>query len=169
MRANIKAGDITYEDLINVNPFSNAICMRSVTGQEIADALEYSVSFAPDDFGGFLQVSGMTFDVDLSVKSQVKLDEDGMFDGFVSDDRRVSNICIDGKPIDPKKEYSVASIEYILFNQGNGYAMFTGDRIDLGRYLEDIDSLIEYMKSLNGEVPNDYADVGGQGRIRITQ
>ncbi len=169
VRANIKAGDITYEDLINVNPFSNAICMRSVTGQEIADALEYSVSFAPDDFGGFLQVSGMTFDVDLSVKPQVKLDEDGMFDGFVSDDRRVSNICIDGKPIDPKKEYSVASIEYILFNQGNGYAMFTGDRIDLGRYLEDIDSLIEYMKSLNGEVPKDYADVGGQGRIRITQ
>ena len=47
--------------------------------------------------------------------------------------------------------------------------MFTGDRIDLGRYLEDIDSLIEYMKSLNGEVPNDYADVGGQGRIRITK
>ena len=43
------------------------------------------------------------------------------------------------------------------------------DRLDLGRYLEDIDSLIEYMKSLNGEVPKDYADVGGQGRIRITE
>ena len=169
VRANIKAGDITYEDLINVNPFSNSLCMRKVTGKEIADALEYSVSFAPDDFGGFLQVSGMTFDVDLGVESQAKLDENGMFDGFSGDERRVSNICIDGKPIDPEKEYSVASIEYILFNQGNGYTMFTGERVDLGRYLEDIDSLIEYMESLSGEVPKDYADVGGQGRIRITE
>ena len=58
-------------------------------GQEPADALEYSVSFEPDEFGGFLQVSGMTFDVDLGVKSQVKVDEDGMFTGFSGDERRV--------------------------------------------------------------------------------
>ena len=169
VRANIKAGDITYNDLINVNPFSNALCMRKVTGQEIADALEYSVSKAPDDFGGFLQVSGITFDVDLSVDSQAKVDEDGMFAGFSGDKRRVSNILVNGEALDPAKEYDVASIEYILFNQGNGYTMFTGDRVDLTRYLEDIDSLIEYVESMDGVVSEDYSDPAGQGRIHFTK
>lgn len=169
IRADIKAGDITYNDLINVNPFADELLMRKVTGQELADALEYSVSFEPDEFGGFLQVSGMTFDVDLGVKSQVKVDEDGMFTGFSGDERRVSNILIGGEPIDPKKEYMVACLEYILFEQGNGYTMFKGEKVDLDRHLQDIDSLIEYLGSLNGVVPEEYADIKGQGRIRIKE
>lgn len=165
VRANIKAGDITYEDLININPFSNSLCIRNVTGQELADALEYSVRDVPNDFGGFLQVSGITFDVDLSVRSQVKTDKDDMFAGFDGKERRVSNIRINGKDVEPDREYKIASIEYILFNQGNGYTMFNGDRVDVGRYIEDIDALIEYMEYLGGEVPGEYSDVAGQGRI----
>lgn len=169
VRANIKAGDITYGDLLAVNPFSNQLCIRRVKGQELADALEFGVSFAPDDFGGFLQVSGITFDVDLGVASSVKLDPNKMFEGFTSDERRVSNIMINGDPLDPDKEYEVASIEYILFNQGNGFSMFTGDRVDMDRCIEDVDALIEYMQSMNGKLSEDYADVGGQQRIRIKQ
>ncbi len=168
VRANIKAGDITYEDLINVNPFSNSLCIRMVSGQELADALEYSVSAMPDDFGGFLQVSGMEFDVDPHVKSPVKIDENGMFAGFASDERRVSNITVNGEPLNLKKQYRIASIEYILFNQGNGYTMFTGDRVDLPEYVEDIDALIDYTNSLDGKIPDGYGETGGQGRIRIT-
>ncbi|MBO4266671.1 MAG: bifunctional metallophosphatase/5'-nucleotidase [Lachnospiraceae bacterium] len=169
VRANIKAGDITYGDLLSVNPFSNQLCIRRVKGQELADALEFGVSFAPDDFGGFLQVSGITFDVDLGVPSPVKLDSNKMFEGFASDERRVSNIMINGEPLEPDREYEVASIEYILFNQGNGFTMFTGDRADMGRCIEDIDALIEYMQSMNGKVSEDYADISGQGRIHIKQ
>ena len=167
VRANIKAGDITYGDLLAVNPFSNSLCIRKVKGQEIADALEFGVSFAPADFGGFLQVSGITFDVDFSVPTQVILDENDMFTGFRSDERRVSNIMINGEPLDPDREYEVASIEYILFNQGNGFTMFTGDRVEMDNYIEDIDALIDYMQSLGGKVPEDYANVSGQGRINI--
>ena len=169
VRANIKAGDVTYGDLLAVNPFTNQLCIRKVKGRELADALEYGVSFAPDDFGGFLQVSGITFDVDLTVDPAVVLDDNKMFAGFSSDERRVSNIMINGEPLDPDREYEVASIEYILFRQGNGFTMFSGDRVDMDRCIEDVDALIEYTQSLGGKVPEEYADVSGQGRIRIKQ
>ena len=167
VRANIMKGDVTYGDLLNVNPFSNALCIRKVTGEELSDALDYSVGFFPDDFGGFLQVSGITFDVDYDVKSQVKLDDNKMFAGFAGDDRRVSNIMVGDEPLDPSKEYEVASIEYILFNQGNGYSMFTGDRVELDGYIEDIDALIQYLDSMKGKVSEEYAEVSGRERIHV--
>lgn len=166
VRDNIRTGNITYEDLININPFSNALCIRKVTGQELADALEYSTSEMPDNFGGFLQVSGITFDVDTNVQSQVILDENGMFNGFNGAERRVSNIKVNDEPLDPDREYEIASIDYILFNNGNGYTMFKGDRVDLERYIEDIDALIEYTQSFNGEIPDEYRNIEGQGRIK---
>lgn len=168
IRANIKAGDITYEDLLNVQPFANELCVREVTGQELLDALEYSVCFAPDEFGGFLQVSGISFNVDTSKDAGVKLDKEGMFAGFDKDRRRVSNVKINGESLDPDKKYKAASIRYILLNKGNGYTMFGGDKEDLDRYLEDITALREYLASMDGKISEDYRDPEGQGRIDFT-
>lgn len=167
VRANISAGDITYEDLLNVQPFANELCVREVTGQELLDALEYSVSFSPDEFGGFLQVSGMTFDVDPDEDAGVKLDGEGMFAGFEGDGRRVSNVKINGEMLDPDREYKAASIRYVLLEKGNGYTMFNGKKVDLDRYIEDITALKEYLASMNGKVPEDYKDPKGQGRIHF--
>lgn len=167
IRKGIKKGEITYEDILNVHPFANEMCVRMVTGQEILDALEYSVSVAPDDFGGFLQVSGITFDVDLDKDAKVKKDELGMFAGFGSDERRVSNVKVNGEALDLKKEYKAASNKYILFQKGNGFTMFEGEKVDLGRYVEDAQVLIEYLDSLGGKVPEEYRDPEGQERIHF--
>ncbi|MBR4718932.1 MAG: bifunctional metallophosphatase/5'-nucleotidase [Lachnospiraceae bacterium] len=167
VRNNIKAGNITYGDLLGVNPFSNEVVARYVSGQELADALEYSVSFAPDDFGGFLQVSGITFDVDMSKNARVKLDDSRMFEGFDSDERRVKNIMINGEPLDPDRKYQVASIGFILFNKGNGYTMFNGEKIELDRYIEDITALKEYLASMDGRMSEDYKDQKGQDRMHF--
>ncbi len=167
VRADIMTGDITYQDLLNVNPYSNELCIRLIKGSELADALEYSVAFEPEPFGGFLQVSGITFDVDLDVPSCVKVDDDEMFDGFSGKERRVSNIKINGEPLEADREYKIGSISYILFDEGNGYNMFTGDKVELDSYSEDVDALLKYMKSLNGVVPEEYADIDGQERIHF--
>ena len=82
---------------------------------------------------------------------------------------RYPAIMINGEALDPAREYEVASIEYILFRQGHGFTMFSGDRVDMDRCIEDVDALIKYMQSLGGKVPEEYADVSGQGRIRIKQ
>ncbi len=169
VRANVKAGDITFEDLLNVQPFSNELCVREVTGQELLDALEYSVSFLPSEFGGFLQVSGITFDVDTTKDAGVKLDKEGMFEGFDKDERKVSNVKINGEPLDPDKAYKAASIEYILLRKGNGYTMFNGEKEDLDRYLEDITALREYLASMDGKISDDYKDQNGEGRINFVK
>ena len=166
--ANIKAGDITYEELLDVQPFANELCVREVTGQELLDALEYSVCFAPYEFGGFLQVSGMTFKVDTTKDAGVKLDKEDMFTGFDKNERRVSDVKINGEPLDPDRKYKAASISYILLNKGNGYTMFGGEKVDLDRYLDDITALREYLASMDGKIPEDYRDPEGQGRIDFT-
>ena len=170
VRATIKAGEITYNDVLMVNPFSNQMCAVKVKGQTLADALEYSVSYAPSLFGGFLQVSGITFDVDLDKDAQVQRDENGMFMGFGSDERRISNIMVGGEPLDPDKEYTVGSLNYLLLEKGDGYTMFSEEnveQIDLGRYVEDAEAIVEYMDSMGGKVSDKYADVNGEGRIHF--
>lgn len=168
IRDNISAGDITYEKILQTTPFCGEVCCIRLKGQVIADALEYSVSFAPDMFGGFLQVSGITFDIDLDKNAQVKRDENGMFVGFESDERRVSNIMVGGEPLDPEREYTVGGLKYNLVSQGNGYTVFDGaEVVELDRYIEDAEALVEYMKTMNGTVSEDYADRFGQERIHF--
>lgn len=167
VRADISAGEITFGDLLNVNPFSNQLVIKKVTGQELLDALEFSVSYVPDEFGGFLQVSGVTFDVDLDKEAKVKVDKDDMFAGFGSDERRVSNVKVNGKDLDPDKEYSVAGYSYILNDHGNGYTMLEGEEAALDRYVEDVMALREYLESMGGKMSDEYKDPDGQERIRF--
>ena len=166
IRTDIDTGEITYKELLDVNPFSNVIASRYVKGSELADALEFSVYAFPDLFGGFLQVSGITFDVDPSVKTPVTVNDS---QEFVSIDgpRRVSNIKINGEPIDPDRYYKCASNDYILQNGGNGYNMFTGEMTDVGKVMTDLDSLKEYLEHLGGVIPAEYSDEDGQGRINF--
>ena len=60
IRAGLRAGEITYGDVLSVFPFGNHLRTIEVTGQQLLDALELSVSKLPEENGGFLQVSGLT-------------------------------------------------------------------------------------------------------------
>ncbi len=64
IRASIHAGDITVADVYNVLPFDNSLVVVEMMGMDILEALEHSVRLVPEQNGGFLQVSGITFEVD---------------------------------------------------------------------------------------------------------
>ena len=167
IRAGIPAGDITYGQIIAVNPFGNQICMVEVTGQELLDALELAAAHLPGEFGGFLQVSGMTFTIDVSVGSSVELDENNLFVS-VNGARRVKDVMIGDKPIDPEQTYTLASHDYKLKNMGDGYSMFADNKILLDGIALDNQALINYIvDGLGGAVGEAYADPYGQGRITI--
>ena len=53
----IGAGEVTRKDLMDVNPWNNAMCVIEATGQQILDALEHGARNNPEENGGFLQVS----------------------------------------------------------------------------------------------------------------
>ena len=167
VRADIGKGDITYGDIISVHPFGNKNVVIEVTGRQIEDALEWSCRSVPDEEGGFLQVSGMSFKVDTSVKSGCTVDENGMMTG-IKGERRVSDIMIGDKPLDPDSKYTVAGNEFILMRNGNGYSSFDGATVVVEDAGLDNQLLIDYIvEDLGGTISEDYSDPYGQGRIGI--
>ena len=169
IRDSIPAGDITYEQIIAVHPFGNALCVVEATGQEILDALEMSVRHVPDETGGFLQVSGLTFEVNMGVESSVVVDDADMF-VEVAGDRRVQNVLVGGEPIDPEATYTLASHNYMLKSGGDGYTMFADNALLQDEVMLDNQVLINYItESLGGVVGEEYSDPYGQGRITFVE
>ena len=165
IREDILAGDITYNDIISVHPYGNAVCMVEATGQQVLDALECGAMVTPEEFGGFQQVSGLTYEIDVDTPSSVKLDDNGMFVG-VDGEYRVKNVMVGEEPLDPEKTYTVASHNYMLKNGGDGMNMFMECEILLDEVMLDNQALIEYLKTgLNGVVGEQYKEPYGEGRI----
>lgn len=165
IRTDIPAGDITYGDIINLMPFGNELCMVEATGQQVLDALEMSVKFVPDEFGGFQQVSGITFEIHMNTDSPVILDENGMFEK-IDGKRRVQNVMVGGKPLDPDKIYTVASSNYLLKNGGDGNNLFVDCKLLLEDTKLDNRVLIDYITEvLDGVIGEAYKDPYGDGRI----
>ncbi len=165
IRTDLPAGDITYGDIINLMPFGNEFCMVEATGQQVLDALEMSVKSVPDEFGGFLQVSGISFEIHMKVDSPVILDENGMFAG-IDGERRVGNVMVDGEPLDPEKIYTVASYNYLLKYAGDGNNIFVDCKLLLEDTKLDNQVLIDFIvEGLGGIVGEEYKDPYGQGRI----
>lgn len=180
IRADIAAGEVTYGDILSVHPYGNSLCTVKATGQEILDALEMASRFclsSPDDGenavgenGGFLQVSGLKYTIDTSVKSTVETDEQGNFLSC-GDGRRVKNVFVLGKDgsfteLAPDRVYTVASHNYLIKEGGDGLNMFTDNEPIIDEGMKDYEILITYLRDvLDGTVGNEYALP--QGRIEI--
>jgi 5'-nucleotidase/UDP-sugar diphosphatase len=101
-----EAGPITRRTLIAMHPFGNAVTKAALSGRLLLEALNFGVSKLPATAGHFPQISGMTMTVDLTVPPS----------------ERVTNVMIDGKPLDLNATYTVALPDYMLTG-GDGYTM----------------------------------------------
>lgn len=169
IRADLDKGDITYEDIINIHPYGNEMCVVEATGQDILDALELGSANYPEESGGFLQVSGLSYTIDASIPSSVIKTEEGEFvkvDGAY----RVTNVLVGGQPLDPAKTYTLASHNYMIKEGGDGFTMFKDNRLIQDCTMIDNQLLIEYItNTLGGSVGSEYAAPYGQGRINTTE
>lgn len=169
IRGDIKKGDITYEDMISVFPFGDRIVVIEATGQEILDALEWGARSVPDENGGFLQVSGLTYEIDTTVESTCTSDENGMMTG-VSGKRRVKNVLVNGEPLDPDRKYKTASVEFLILSHGDGNTAFDGAEVLVNDAGLDNQTLISFISDkMGGSIGEDYADPYGNGRIVIME
>ena len=167
IRVQLNAGDLTLNNILTVHPFGNSLTVIEVTGQQVLDALEWSVHSLPGEFGGFDQVAGLTFEYDATIESPVIEDDSKMFAG-VDDtkERRVRNVLVGGEPLDPEKTYKLASHDYQLLNNGDGYTMFAGAKVLQESVKLDNQELIDYItETLGGVVGEGYDNPYGQGRI----
>ena len=102
----LPAGPLTKRDVNALLPFLNVLVVLEVPGKVILDVLERSVSVYPREFGGFLQVSGLTF----------------VFDPSRPAGQRVVRVLVGGEPLDPGRRYTLATNSYTA-GGGDGYTM----------------------------------------------
>lgn len=165
IRVKINAGDITLNDILKVHPFGNAMCVVEATGAQILDALEWTARNVPGENGGFLQVSGLTYEIHTYLPSTVTNDDKGNFTG-VTGEYRVKNVMVNGEPLDLEKTYTVASHNYMLKNGGDGTNMFQSCKVLVDEAMLDNQVLINYITgTLGGVVGEAYANPYGEGRI----
>ena len=133
IRATLPKGDITMGTVYDIMPFQNDIATLTVTGEQLLELCEFSVASLPASFGGFLQVSGMTFEVDLSA-------EPGS---------RVSSVTVTGEPLDTEREYTLAIPDFVA-NGGDGNNVLVGTPTQLsGDFAEAIADYIKELKDIS--------------------
>ena len=165
IRVNLPRGDIKLNDLVSVYPFGNHISVREVTGQQLLDALEWAVQDVPHEFASFLQVSGLSFEIHTYIKSSCRTDDDNGFAG-VTGEYRVKNVMVAGEPLTLDRTYTVAAVDYLLLNHGNGFTMFDGGKVILQSGEPDYTVVANYIRDdLKGVIGDAYESPYGQERI----
>jgi len=109
------AGPITRRTVVAMHPFGNTICKIALPGRVLLQALNRGVSRLPAQAGQFPQVSGMTMTVDRNAPPN----------------ERVSDVQINGQPLDPNRTYTLALPDFVL-KGGDNYTMFAGQTVLVG-------------------------------------
>src|SRR5205085_478245 len=106
------AGPITRRTILSLHPLGNVICTVRVPVRVILAALRNGVARFPATAGAFPQVSGLAFTIDSAAPP----------------DARVTEVRVNGEPLDADRRYVVAIPDYI-FQGGDGYTMFPGGEV----------------------------------------
>ena len=165
IRADIPAGDITFNQLLNLLPFNNTVVVSEISGQTIKDMLEMTLMSWPNESGAFPHISGITFSVNTAIPSSVVIDENEMFVG-VSGEYRVYDLKIYNKesgkyePIDLNGTYTIAASNHYLLEYGSGLKMLESAKIIQNDGVLDVEVLENYINEmLGGTIGKEYADV----------
>ena len=165
LRAPIKSGDMTFNDIYSVFPFNNRIVTAEITGQVLLDMLEMSMISYPQEDGAFPHMSGITFSVNKSIPSSIKVDENGFFNK-VDGDYRVYDVKVldkesgNYKALELDKKYILAAADYYILNFGSGMSMFKDAKVVESEGMLDVEVLERYITdNLNGVIGEEYKDV----------
>lgn len=111
----IRPGPITQRDVLAILPFKNKVVKLEVTGELLRRTLEHGVARSAEDAepGRFPQVSGLRF----------------TFDASRPPGSRIVEVTVNGKPLDEKRKYTLATSDYVGINGGDGYAMLKEARV----------------------------------------
>ena len=116
IRTGLPKGAIRVKDIYSIVPFDNYIVAIRMKGSLLRQALEHAVSGnEADNPGAFPQISGIRFS----------------YDSALPPGNRIREIYVGGKPLDPDREYVVATQDFIVAG-GDGFKAF-GDAIRSSR------------------------------------
>ncbi|WP_319939122.1 bifunctional metallophosphatase/5'-nucleotidase [Xenorhabdus littoralis] len=128
IRAPMDAGDVTYNAIYTVQPFSNMMVTNTLTGEQIKRLLE--------------QQWDRTRPQVLLVSHSFQYSWDSIKP--VGDRVIAGSMKINGKPVDMKAKYRVAANEY-LATGGSNFSVFK-EGTDPVYSVPDVDAVVKYFK-----------------------
>ncbi|MFN1648127.1 bifunctional UDP-sugar hydrolase/5'-nucleotidase UshA [Vibrio rotiferianus] len=137
VRDSIEAGDITYKDVLTVQPFGNMVSYVDMSGKEVLDYLNV-VATKPVDSGAYAQFAGISMTV-----------ENG----------KVSNVFIGEKQLRLDSEYRFTVPSYNA-SGGDGYPKVNTHPGYVNTGFTDAEVLKEYLESHSPIDVNEYAPSG---------
>ena len=156
------AGNITYYMLYQVLPYRDEIVMIGMTGSDLRQALEGSASSlgpgtGPVDAGGFLQVSGIRFVIDMAGTPYNATYNGSTFIAVTEHGSRVKDVTVAGPdgnyhPLDDNQTYTVF-VNNWLAGGGDGYQVFSAQQNKTGTTVYDIDPVAEYLRQNSPVTP----------------
>jgi 5'-nucleotidase/UDP-sugar diphosphatase len=132
IRTDLPAGDLTVKHIYTVLPFDNTVVICTLKGSEVQNLFNF-IATIPQTKGGFPQVS------------------DGVSYTLNYDKGVCENILIGGKPIDPAKDYKIATNDYMAAG-GDGYVVFKKSSLIFNTSIWMRDGVIDYLKTLGGTI-----------------
>ena len=152
IRTELKAGQLTYGDLVALLPYDNYVSVVEITGQELVDVLKACTQFLPALNGDFPQVSGMKFTVNVP-------------DNSISELVVLNKVTNEYEPVDLNKTYRLATIDYCITG-GGLQGKLKKNKIITPNIVVYNECLIQYVTDkLNGHITKEYEKP--QGRIII--
>jgi 2',3'-cyclic-nucleotide 2'-phosphodiesterase (5'-nucleotidase family) len=122
VRGNIPKGDITIGHIYELMPFDNLVILLELTGEQLTQFINLMA-----DRGGWPS-SGVSFKID---------------------NKKATNILVNGKPLAAKNKYIVAVPDYVANGGDDAALLKTLPQINQGYLIRD--ALIEYVQQLNKE------------------
>jgi 2',3'-cyclic-nucleotide 2'-phosphodiesterase (5'-nucleotidase family) len=150
------AGNLTYQILYEILPYRDEIVEITMTGRDIRQALECSASaLGPEqtgiDSGGFLQVSGIHYTIDLNGTPYTATYNGSVLVAVEDPGYRVTEVTVqeaDGSlaPLDDEEMYSVL-VNAWLAGGGDGYWIFSEQENITYTTVYDIDPVAGYIRN----------------------
>lgn len=131
-------GQVSYGQLFSVQPFGNTLMVMSLTGEQIRQVLEQ-------------QFNSGTNTVSAPRILQVSQGFGYRFDRRKNPGQRVSDIRLNGQPLDMTRSYRVGLQSY-LGTGGDNFSIFTQGSNVVGGML-DVDALVEHVRTQSRTSP----------------
>ena len=166
IRAAIKAGDITKNDINTVLPFGNTISLVYISGAKLLETLEASTYCTPNAVGAFPQVSGLKFTVDTGKAYDANAETyPGSTYYGPKTINRVTIESVNGKEFKADDTYAVITNNFCAGGGDTYYAFASAETvIDTGIPMDV--AVMDYITTqLKGVVGETYAKP--QGRITV--
>lgn len=165
IRTSVAPGDISMDTLVTVFPFGNNVCFVTITGKQLLEVLEASTFCTPETLGGFPQVAGIEYTLNIGVPYENgEQYPDSTYYAPANPGSRVTIKSVNGKPFDPAANYTVA-VNNFQAEGGDTYYELTQNSYFCDTEVLDCDALIQYVNYLGGVIGEQYAKP--QGRIEI--